>query len=144
MGPNTPLHFQVPVSLVPYNLNVSYYYYSTFKATFSGVNWPRKLYLIGSFTLAFMKLLYFCVDFSSFHFLSPTPLICLGPSVNYQCHYSIIFSLPIQLPSNPLPQPRFSSAASHVELNRKSLKNLLLSHPSWPPCPVNPMYPYKP
>ena len=27
MGPNTPLHTQVAVSLVPYKLNISYYYF---------------------------------------------------------------------------------------------------------------------
>ena len=45
--------------------------------------------------------------------------------------------LSIRLPSNPLPWKRFSSAADHTELNRKLLKNQLLSRLSWLPHPGN-------
>jgi len=58
MGPNTPLHTQVSVSLMPYTLNVSYYYFpfwvyalwnEVLSMLFVGCNWhdpPRLLRII--------------------------------------------------------------------------------------------------
>jgi len=41
-------------------------------------------------------MLYFFLDLTSFHFLPPIPLICLGPTVTYQCHYYPLFSCNIK------------------------------------------------